>query len=70
MFICLKTSKLLGKVQLFSEGHKNMCNLLHGMAVDQVNVQTMKKIMQIFVAFPEKLNFIQKNITGWTCHCL
>ena len=40
------------KVQVFWEGHKN----LH-FDIYQVNVKTMRKIAQIFVAFSEKLNF-------------
>ena len=42
------------KVQLFWEGHK----------ICLVNVKTMRKIAQIFVAFSEKLNFI--TIRKWT----
>ena len=40
-------------------GHKNLRNLPHGLDVylGIVNVQTMRKIAQIFVAFSEKLNF-------------
>ena len=44
------------KVQLFSEGHKNLCNLPHGFDIYLVKVKTMK-IAQIFVAFSENLNF-------------
>ena len=47
----------VGKVQLFWEGHKNLHNLSHGFDIYLVNVKTMKKIAQIFVAFSEKLNF-------------
>ena len=50
-----KVSK--GKVQLFWEGHKNLRNLPHGLYIYLVTVQTMRKIVQIFVAFSEKLNF-------------
>ena len=35
-----------------------MRNLPHGLDVYYVNVQTMSKIAQIFVAFSEKLNFM------------
>ena len=46
-----------GNVQLFWEGHKNLRDLPHGLDIYLVNVQTMRKIVQIFVAFSEKLNF-------------
>ena len=46
------------KVQLFWEGHKNLCNLPHGFEIYLENVKTIRKISQIFVAFSEKLNFI------------
>ena len=37
---------------------KNLWNLPHGLDVYKyINVQTMMKIVQIFVAFSEKLNF-------------
>ena len=36
------------RVQLFWEGHKNLC---------LVNVKTIRRMAQIFVAFSEKLNF-------------
>ena len=45
------------KVQLLWEGHKNLQNLPHGLDIYLVNIQTMRKIVQIFVAFSEKLNF-------------
>ena len=48
---------LFCKDQLFWEGHKNLLNLPHGLNVCLVNVQTMRKIVQIFVSFSEKLNF-------------
>ena len=48
---------LLGKVQLFWEGHKNLRTLPHGFDIFLVNVKTMRKIVQTFVAFSEKLNF-------------
>ena len=48
---------LFCKDQLFREGHKNLLNLPHGLNVCLVNVQTMRKIVQIFVPFSEKLNF-------------
>ena len=34
-----------------------MCNLPYGFDIYLVNVKTMRKIAQIFVAFSEKLNF-------------
>ena len=57
----------------FSEkATKNVCNLPHGLEIYLVNVQTMRKIAEIFVAFSEKLNFndfaifliIQVTLTG------
>ena len=45
------------KVQLFWEGHKNLRTLPHGFDICLVNIKTMRKIVQIFVAFSEKLNF-------------
>ena len=45
-----------GNVQLFWEGHKNLRDLPHGLDIYLVNVQTMRKIAQIFVAFSEKPN--------------
>ena len=48
------------KVQLFWEGHKNLRNIPHGFDIYLVNVKTMRKIAQIFVAFSEKLNFTQQ----------
>ena len=55
---------ILGKVQLFWEGHKNLRNLPRSLDIYLVNVQTMRKIAQIFVAFSEKLNFNQNNYKG------
>ena len=53
-----KLKSLAGKVQLFWEGHTNMRNLPQGFEIYLVvNVKTMKKIAQIFVAFSENLNF-------------
>ena len=48
---------MFGKVQLFWEGYKNMRNLPNGFDIYLVNVKTMRKKAQIFVAFSEKLNF-------------
>ena len=48
------------KVQLFWEGQKNLRNIPHGFDIYLVNVKTMRKIAQIFVAFSEKLNFTQQ----------
>ena len=54
----LMTDYLLpNKVQLFWEGHTNLRNLPYGFDIYLVNVKTMRKIEQIFVAFSEKLNF-------------
>ena len=39
-----------------------MCNLPHGFDIYLVNVKTMRKIAQIFVAFSEKLNFNAKHL--------
>ena len=44
------------KVQLFWEGHKNLCHRPYGFDIYLVNVKTMA-MAQIFVAFSEKLNF-------------
>ena len=45
-------------MQLFWEGQKKICAFLpHGFDIYLVNVKTMRKIVQIFVAFSEKLNF-------------
>ena len=49
-----KNEKFL-KVQLFWEGH-NLRNLPHGLDIYLVNVQTMRMIAHIFVAFSEKPN--------------
>ena len=45
------------EAQLFWEGHKKLRNLPHGFDIYLVNAKSMRKILQIFVAFPEKLNF-------------
>ena len=45
---------MVGKVQLFWEGHKHVRNRPYGYLV---NVKTIRTIAQIFVAFSEKLNF-------------
>ena len=47
------------KVQLFREGHKNLRNLPYGLYIYLVNIEIMRKIAQIFVAFSEKLNFMK-----------
>ena len=49
---------LFDKVQLSWEGHKKLRNVPHGLDIYLVNAQTMRKIAQIFVAFSEKVNFI------------
>ena len=48
---------VLVKVQLFWEGHKKLCNLPYGFDIYLVNVKIIRQIVQIFVAFFEKLNF-------------
>ena len=45
------------KDQLFWEGHKKVRNSLYGFEIYLVNIKTIRKILQIFVAFSEKLNF-------------
>ena len=50
------------KVQLFWEVHKNLRNLPHGLNGYLVDVQTMRKIVQIYLAFSEKLNFTEKKV--------
>ena len=50
------TNNIFVKVQLFWEGHKNVRNRPYGFEI-LVNVKTMRTIVQIFVAFSEKLNF-------------
>ena len=45
--------------QLFWEGQKNVRNFPHGFDIYLVNVKTMRKIAQIFVAFSEKLKFTE-----------
>ena len=42
-----------------------LLNLPHGLDIYLVNVQTMRKIVQIFVAFSEKLNFITGHNNGY-----
>ena len=48
---------MIVKVQFFWEGHKNLHNLQMVLDIYLVNLQTKWKIVQIFVAFSEKLNF-------------
>ena len=48
------------KGQLFWEGHKILPNLPHDLDINLVHVRTMRKILQIFVTFSEKLNFNNK----------
>ena len=45
------------KVQLFWEGHKNLCHPSYGSDIYLVNVKTIRRMAQIFVAFSENLNF-------------
>ena len=49
--------KVASKVQIFWEGHENLHNLPNSFEIYLVNIKTMKKIVQIFVTFSEKLNF-------------
>ena len=53
----LSMTKFNIKVQLSWEGHKNVRNRPYGFKIHYVNVKTMRMIVQIFVAFSEKLNF-------------
>ena len=46
------------KVQLFWEGHKNLHHPPYGFDIYLVNGIIIRMIVQIFVAFSEKLNFI------------
>ena len=50
-----KSWRIHVKVQLFWEGHKNLHIVPQGFDIYLVNVKTMRKIAQIFVAFSEKL---------------
>ena len=69
LVLCLFPVKIIfrkiDKVQLFWEGHKNLCNHPQGFDIYLVNVKTMRKIVQIFVAFSEKLNFITVHNNGY-----
>ena len=49
------------KVPLLRERHKNLRNLPHGFDIYLVNIKTIIKIAQVFVAFSEKLNFNSHN---------
>ena len=53
------TFRVVVKVQLFWEGHKNVRNRPYGFEIYLVNVKIIETIGHIFVAFSEKLNFIQ-----------
>ena len=56
----------LRKFQLFWEGHKILRNLPRGFDIYLVNLKTMRKFAQIFVAFSEKLYFKEsKNPRPW-----
>ena len=48
-----------GKVQLFWEGHKDLHNLPRGLDTYLENVQTMRKIMQNFVAFSKGFIYLR-----------
>ena len=50
------------KVQLFWEGRKNVRNRPYGFEIYLVNAKTIRTIVQIFVAFSEKLNFINFSV--------
>ena len=47
------------KVKLFLKGHKN--TLPYGFDIYLVNIKTIRKIAQMFVAFSEKLNFTKES---------
>ena len=47
------------KVHIFWEGHKNLRDPPYGFNIYLVNVKTIRKIAQMFLAFSEKLNFIE-----------
>ena len=58
----------LFKVQLIWEGQKNLHQPPYGFVIYFVNVKTIRRMAQIFVAFSEKLNFIitkQPKIVNW-----
>ena len=72
---CLLKLKVLpsfcfsNKVQLLWEGHKNLYNLPYGFDIYLVNIKSMRKIAQIFVAFSEKLTFtIPNNVSATSIH--
>ena len=48
---------LFQKVQLFWEGYKNVRNCPNGFEIYLANVETIRTIAHIFLAFSEKLNF-------------
>ena len=48
------------KVQLFWEGRKNLRHPPYGFEIYLLNVKTIRRMAQIFVAFSEKLNFNNK----------
>ena len=45
------------KVQLFWEGHKNLCHPSYGFDKYLGNVKTIRRMAQIVVPFSEKLHF-------------
>ena len=47
----------IGKVQLFWEGYKNLRHPPYGFDVYLINVKTIRRRAQFFVAFSERLNF-------------
>ena len=49
--------KIFSKVQLFCEGHKNLHHPPYGFEIYLINVKTIRRMAQTFVAFSEKLNF-------------
>ena len=57
VYSCKDGAMLEGKVQLFWEGHKNLRHPPYGFDIYLVNVKTIRRMTQIFVAFSEKLNF-------------
>ena len=54
-----KDEKSPFKVQLFWEGHKNLHIRPYGFDIYLLNVKTIRKIAQLFLAFSENLNFIE-----------
>ena len=49
------------KVQLLWKCHKNLRHPPYGFDIYLVNVKTIRRMAQIFVAFSEKMNFTNNN---------